>query len=384
MLMTHTTLIHAQALTPDQNIPDAFILLSDGKIIRVEPFSGQEIPEGTVIDASGLLVSPGWIDIQLNGGFGLDFTDNPETIWEVARQLPRFGTTSFLPTIITSPLEKIDRALEILHHGPPSGWTGASPLGLHIEGPFLNPQKKGAHNPKHLQMPDARKITHWSRENGIWLVTLAPELDGAPAAIQALTSRGVVVSAGHSTATFEQAQQAFAQGVTCGTHLYNAMPSLLHRDPGLPGALLTSPGVSFGIIADGIHCHPSMLKLAWNARSRDGLILVTDAMGAMGMPPGKYLIGDFEANVDAVSARLPDGTLAGSILTTDAALQNMMKWLHLPAAEIIPALTSTPARLFNLPHKGHLSPGYDADLVLITPEGKLVKTIIGGQVLFSN
>jgi len=375
-------ILHATAITPDAVIPDSYIHIENGKITRVEPFSGQETATETVINAHGLVAAPGFIDIQLNGGFGLDFTDNPDTIWDVARQLPRFGTTSFLPTIITSPFETVDRAIEILLKGPPPGWKGATPLGLHLEGPFLNPQKKGAHNPRYIQPPAAEKIPDWSPENGVWLVTLAPELEGASAVIETLASRGVVVSAGHTQATFEQAQAAFGQGVTCGTHLYNAMPPLLHRDPGLPGALLTTPGVYFGLIADGIHCHKSMLQLAWNAKSRDGLILTTDAMAAMGMTPGKYLLGNYETIVDEVSARLPDGTLAGSILTTDAALQNMIEWFGLPIEEVLPALTSTPARMFGLQQKGKLAPGADADLLLLTPQGRLVKTFAGGELLF--
>ena len=214
-------------------------------------------------------------------------------------------------------------------------------------------------------------------------MTLAPELEGAHETIHALVERGVVVSAGHTMANYDQAKAAFTQGVTCGTHLYNAMPSLLHRDPGLPGALLTTPGVFPGLIADGIHCHISMLQLAWKAKGAHEIVLTTDAMGAMGMPPGKYLLGDFEVHVDEVSARLPDGTLAGSILTTDGAVQNMIEWFSLPVEEVLPALTSTPARMLRLPNKGTLAPNADADLVLITPEGKVVKTIVGGQMVFS-
>src|SRR6266498_1200125 len=308
--MSYTSIIHAKAVTPTGVIPDALVCLENGKII----------------DAFGLIASPGWIDIQINGGFGLDFTDNPSAIWEVARQLPRYGTTSILPTIITSPLETVRSAMDVLKQGHPQGWVGAHPLGLHIEGPFLNPQKKGAHNPQYFQAPAISKVEGWSRENGIWLVTLAPELEGATELIQTLTARQVRVSAGHSMANYEQATNAFEQGVSCVTHLFNAMPSLLHRDPGLSGASLTHPSVVAGLIADGIHCHPAMLQLAWQSKGAGGIALVTDAMGAMGMAPGKYLFGGFEITVDQVSARLTDGTLAGSILTTDQALQNIMKW----------------------------------------------------------
>ncbi len=380
--MTDISIIHANTLTPAGVIPDALICVANGKIQKIESFNGQ-LPEGRVMDASGLVTSPGWIDIQINGGFGLDFTDTPTAIWDVASQLPKYGTTSFLPTIITAPLETVQAAMDVLKQGPPSGWIGAQPLGLHIEGPFLNPQKKGAHNPQYLQKPDISKVDGWSRENGIWLVTLAPEVGRAADLISVLAARKVIISAGHSMANYEQARSAFEQGVSCVTHLYNAMPSLLHRDPGLPGAFLTQPDVIAGLIADGVHCHPAMLQLAWQSKGADGIALVTDAMGAMGMSPGKYQFGVFEINVDQVSARLTDGTLAGSILTTDLALQNMLKWCKLNVYDVLPALTSTPARLLNISNKGYLTPGADADLVLLTPSGVVEHTLIDGQVVFS-
>jgi len=380
--MTDISIIHADAITPTGIIPDALIRLANGKIKEIGRFEGQR-PEGRVIDASGLIVTPGWIDIQINGGFGMDFTDDPSAIWEVARQLPQYGTTSFLPTIITSPLETVRTAMALLKQGPPRGWVGALPLGLHTEGPFLNKQKKGAHNPNFLQVPEVDKVKDLSRENGIWLVTLAPELDGAKELITELCERGVIVSAGHSMANYEQSQKAFTTGVRCLTHLYNAMSPLLHRDPGLPGAFLTHPSIIAGLIVDGIHCHPAMVKLAWQSRGAEGIALVTDAMGAMGMPPGQYRFGGFDITVDEASARLADGTLAGSILTHDIALQNMLKWYGLKVEEVIPSLTSTPARLLNLPNKGRIAPDADADLVLITPLGEVRHTLIAGQIVFS-
>lgn len=380
--MNSLTIVHASVFTQSGWLPDGLIRISNGKIDRVETFQGQPL-DGEVINAAGLFVSPGWIDIQINGGFGMDFTDDPTTIWEVARQLPQYGTTSFLPTIITSPPETVNQAMEVLKKGPPLGWSGAEPLGIHAEGPFLNPQKKGAHNPQYLQKPALGIIEGWSRENGIWLVTLAPEMPGNAEVMDVLRAGNVVISAGHSMASYEEAVASFGRGVRCGTHLYNAMPSLLHREPGLTGALLTHPEIVVGLIADGIHCHPGMLQLAWRSKGSDGIALVTDAMGAMGMPPGKFRFAGFEITVDETSARLHDGTLAGSILTTDQSLRNMMNWLGLPLDDVLPSLTTTPARLLDIQHKGHLSPGMDADLVLLTETGQLIKTIVKGQVLYS-
>ena len=247
----------------------------------------------------------------------------------------------------------------------------------------MNPQKKGAHNPLYLQKPSLELIKGWSRDNGLWLVTLAPELPGSAEIMAVLHAGNVVISAGHSMATYEEAIVSFERGIQCGTHLYNAMPALLHRAPGLTGALLTQPEIIVGLIADGIHCHPGMLQLAWRSKGSSGITLVTDAMGAMGMPAGKYEFTGFKIIVDQSSARLRDGTLAGSILTADQSLRNMMSWLHLNLEDVIPSLTSTPARLLHIPHKGQISSGADADLVLLTETGQVVKTIIKGQVLYS-
>jgi N-acetylglucosamine-6-phosphate deacetylase len=380
--MAQINIVHATALFPSGLLPDSLVTVTNGKIENIEPSHGQTL-DGEVIDATGRFLSPGWIDIQINGGFGLDFTDDPTAIWEVARQLPRYGTTSFLPTIITSPPEKLHQAMEVLRKGPPRGWRGAIPLGIHAEGPFLNPQKKGAHNPLYLQKPTVGIVEGWSRENGIWLVTLAPELPGIADVMEALTAGKVILSAGHSLATYDEAMNSFKRGIKCGTHLYNAMPPILHRDPGLTGALLTQPEIVTGLIADGIHCHPGMLQLAWRSKGSSGIALVTDAMGAMGMPPGKYEFTDLEITVDSSSARLSDGTLAGSILTMDRSLQNMISWLQLKLEDVIPSLTSTPASLLGVPNKGHLVPGADADLVLLTGTGHVLKTWIGGQMVYS-
>ena len=195
-------------------------------------------PAPTNINAAGLILAPGFIDLQFNGAFGDDFTADPATIWRVAEQLPRYGVTAFLPTIITAPLEKVAAGQKVVTDGRPDRFRGAWPLGLHVEGPFLNPQKKGAHNPKHLRLPSVEAVAGWSPETGVRLVTLAPELPGALEMIVALADRGVLVSAGHSMATFDQAVAGFDAGARYGTHLFNAMPTLGHRDPGLAGALL--------------------------------------------------------------------------------------------------------------------------------------------------
>jgi len=373
---------HCTVLTPFEVLPDSFIHMRGGKIARLEPYREQTLPlDSPVIDATGLFATPGWIDIQVNGGYGLDFTQNPDSIWEVATRLAPTGTTSFLPTVVTSPLETVSRAMQVVKAGPPRGWKGAHPLGIHAEGPFLNPGKKGAHDPAHMHHPEPGLMENWTFKDGMLLVTLAPELPGGMEAVRFLRAQGVSVSIGHSMATYEEAQEAFAAGVSSVTHLYNAMPALNHRDPGLAAAALLNPDVRVGLIADGVHSHPAMLQLAWKLKGASGICLVTDAMAAQGMPPSTYHLGDFDVYVDETSARLQDGTLAGSILTQGQALRNIMHWCGASLLEVVPALTSTPAALLGLHGKGVLALGADADLVLVTAAGEVKTVIVDGKMI---
>jgi N-acetylglucosamine-6-phosphate deacetylase len=374
---------HATLLTPRQTLADGAVLVEGDRITAVGPSDSIACPpNATALDASGLWLAPGFMDLQLNGAYGLDFTANPETIWDVAARLPHYGVTAFLPTIITSPLGTVARAQTILRNGPPSRWRGARSLGLHLEGPFLNPQKRGAHNPAHLRLPDVRAIADWSRDSGVRLVTLAPELPGALDMIRVLRERGVVVSAGHSMATHAEARAGFDAGLTYGTHLFNAMPPLDHRAPGLAGALLADARVTTGIIPDGVHLHPDIVKLAWQTKGPDGVNVVTDAMAALGMPPGQYHLGDFDVTVDATSARLSDGRLAGSILSLDAAIRNLVAFTQCSINDALATVTTTPARLLGLDDCGQLTCGCVADLVLLTPAGKVVRTIIAGEIVW--
>ena len=381
MLYIHNAAIH----TPDRLIDRGAVLSDGGRIVEVGPAGTIRRPAGAeVIDADGRALVPGFVELQFNGGFGDDFTDDPSTIWRVAEKLPRYGVTSFLPTIITSPLEKIAQGQTVVAHGPPPGFRGARPLGLHVEGPFLNPAKKGAHNPRYLREPDLAAVERWSPATGIRLVTMAPELPGALDVIAALSSRGVLVSAGHSGATFDQAIAAFDAGARYGTHLFNAMSPFGHRDPGLPGALLTDPRPTVGVIADGVHTHRSVIGLTWLALGPHRMNLVTDAMAALGMPPGRHLLGDFEVVVDATSARLADGTLAGSILSLDQALRTLIDVTGCTLADALPTVTTTPARAIGIDHeRGRIAPGCVADMVLLAAGLRVAATIAEGQVVFS-
>lgn len=367
---------------PDGGLTMGTLVVEDGRILSTGS-PATAAPPDEIVDAGGLLVAPGFIDLQVNGAFGHDFTADPPTIWSVAAELTRYGVTAFLPTIITSPLPTVAAALAVLAAGPGGAFRGATPLGLHLEGPFLNPDKKGAHNPAYLQPPDPATAADWSPQHGVRLVTLAPELPGATALIAELAARGVVVSAGHSLATFAEGQAAVAAGVRYGTHLFNAMTAVHHRDPGLPVALLDDERVTIGLIPDGLHVHAALVRLVWEKLGAARLNVVTDAMAALGMPPGTYLLGDHAVTVDDSCARLESGTLAGCIVPLDEALRNLVAYTGCTPGEAIATVTATPARLLGIEaERGTLQPGAVADFVLLTPDLHVVATYCNGVCVY--
>lgn len=371
----------AQVVTPTIEIANAALVIEQTRFGAVGASVAIPPPANARrLDASRYIAVPGLIDLQFNGGFGHDFTADPESIWRVAQALPRHGVTAFLPTIITAPLETIQHAQTVLQRGAPENFRGATPLGLHLEGPFLNPQKRGAHNVAHMRLPEINFARDWSPQNRTRLVTLAPELPGALELISFLRERGIVVSAGHSMATYGEAQRGFDAGITYGTHLFNAMPPLDHRAPGLAAALLNDPRVTVGIIPDGIHVHPALVALALKQKTPAQLNIVTDAMAALGMSPGEYSLGDFQVQVDETSARLADGRLAGSILNLRDALVNQMRFTGASLRDALTTLTTTPARVLHLENeRGKIAAGYIADLTLLTPDLRVVATMVHGQ-----
>lgn len=375
-------IVHALVVTPDAALEDGSVLIDGGQITAVAPADRLAIPsDAQLIDARGLILAPGFIDLQFNGAFGHDFTADPASIWSVAARLTRWGVTGFLPTIITAPLATYAAAQEVMLDGAPAGWRGARPLGLHFEGPFLNPDKKGAHNAALMMSPMPTAVANWSRDTAVALVTLAPERPGALAVIAALAERGVLVSAGHSTATYAEAKAGIEAGLRYSTHLFNAMRSLHHREPGLVVAMLNDPRVTVGLIPDGIHVHPALIETIWHA-SHGRVNLVTDAMAAAGMPPGRYRLGGSEVQVGAGRAQLADGTLAGSVVDLPAAVANFRQYTRCTLPEAIAAVTHTPARLLGLARKGRIAPGYDADLVLLDAALAVQLTAVAGDILF--
>ena len=318
------------------------------------------------IDLEDSLLVPGFVDLQVNGAFGVDVATEPQRIDELSTALVHTGTTSYLPTVISLPLEEYPSLLSSISI---AGRDGAEPLGLHLEGPFINPDKKGAHLQENVARPDAKALSTMLRDDSVRMVTLAPELPGAAQLIQVAIGRGVLVSLGHSDASFDAAHKAFDQGAQCVTHLFNAMSSFHHRDPGLPGAALTDPRCTCGIIADGRHVHPEAIKVAFEVLGADRIYLVTDAIAAAGMKGGEYSLAGHQVFLEEGTPRLEDGTMAGSVLQMDEALRNVLAFTDCTLPEAVRMVATTPARLIgDGERKGRLAPGYDADVVALTPD----------------
>ncbi|HHC08706.1 MAG TPA: N-acetylglucosamine-6-phosphate deacetylase [Actinobacteria bacterium] len=373
-------LVGGEVLTPEGR-RRADVTVYRGELAAI----GEATPSGgVVVDAVGLLVAPGFVDLQINGGFGRDFTSEPGAIWEVGARLPETGVTAFLPTIITAPRGRIDEARRVLDAGPPPDYRGAVPLGLHLEGPFLSSRRAGTHDPDLLRPPTPEEVADWSVDRHVRLVTLAPELPGATAIVRALVDRGVLVALGHSDASYEEALAGIDAGARLATHLFNAMSPLSHRAPGVVGAVLGDPRIAAGLIVDGIHVHPGALRVAWAAKGPEAIVLVTDAMAAMGMAPGVYRLGDLDITVDEGGPRNPEGRLAGSTLTLDRAVRNLVEFVGVAPDEAVAAAARNPARLLGLPSRGVVAVGRRADLVLLDADLEVRAAIVGGDVVFAD
>lgn len=323
---------------------------------------------GHVALASGVL-SPGLVDLQVNGAFGHDFVAAGEDGWiDVARRLPGTGVTAFLPTFITGDLDALVAAL-----ARAAGIVGRLPagpasrvLGVHLEGPFLSPARAGTHPREFLREPAPELVDRLLADEDVrrvlTLVTLAPELPGALEAVRRLTAAGVTVSAGHTDATAAQVTRAADAGVTMVTHLFNAQRGLGHREPGVVGAALTDPRLTSGLIADLRHVAPSVCSLVLRAAG-ERIALVSDAMAAAGMPPGRYRLGDVEVTLaEGDVPRNPDGTIAGSALTLDTAVRNLVGLGHDPGL-VLTCASAVPADAIGRPDLGRIAPGAVADLV---------------------
>jgi N-acetylglucosamine-6-phosphate deacetylase len=360
--------------------------LVDGELLRGDvSIDGDVVAEvGLTPAAGGRIAAPGLVDLQVNGFAGVDvMSAEVEGLHSIARALPSYGVTAFLPTLITAAAVDTERALDRLTEafGPStvSGDTGpgARSLGVHLEGPYLSPSRLGTHPPEHRRDPDPEELAGWRRRADVVAVTIAPELPGALDMVKGLAGDGVLVSLGHSDATAHEAALAFDAGARTVTHLFNAMSPMLHREPGLPGAALARPGVVVQMLLDGHHLAPEVVRVVW-AAARGRVALVTDATAAAGRPDGQFALGEIALDVQEGAVRNRDGTLAGSALTLSAAVTNAVE-LGVDPAEVLRAVTTTPAALLGRDDVGMLRPGARADVTVFGDDLVLRETYLAGE-----
>jgi N-acetylglucosamine-6-phosphate deacetylase len=356
------------------------VVVVDGGVTR------QPAARGDTLDATGLVVAPGLVDLQVNGAGGVDVTAAPARLAEVGVELVRHGVTAYLPTVITAAPESRAAALAALDGARATPGQGAVPLGLHLEGPMISPERRGAHPAEWLRSPSVELVEGWSRDAGVVMVTLAPELPGVVEVITALVRRGVVVSIGHTAATAAQVEAARAAGATCATHLFNAMPPMSARDPGPVGAALGGVLVA-GLIVDGVHLDEHTVRTAWRALGPDRFWSVSDTTAALGLGDGPTRLGDQDVVVADGAVRLADGTLAGSAASLAHCVRTLWTTTGCTLADALTTATETPARLIGATDRGTLAPGARGDLVLLDVDeatGRLdvVATVVGGAVAF--
>ena len=343
--------------------------------------ASEDPADAPVLDATGLVVAPGFLDLQVNGAGGVDVTGEPDRLGEIGPLLARYGVTGFLPTVISASAGARAAALAALGRTPAAG---AVPLGLHFEGPMLAPERKGAHPAEQLRPPSAELVAGWSRDAGVTMVTLAPELPGALEVIAALSDRGVVVSIGHTEASGAEVEAAVAAGARCVTHLFNAMRPPTAREPGPVGIALGGDDLVAGVIADGHHLDPHLLRTAWRALGPDRFLAVSDTTAALGMPDGTIRLGEQEAVLAEGAVRLADGTLAGSAASLADCLRVLRATTGCSLAEAVATATTTPADLIRDASRGRLDPGCRGDLVLLDASGdrfEVVATVVAGELV---
>jgi N-acetylglucosamine-6-phosphate deacetylase len=356
-----TVLGNGRVVTHDAILDPGWIEVDGSRIVAV----GGSAPSHIDVDLANRYVVPGFVDTHVHGGGGGAYTSaDPDSIAKVATFHRSHGTTSTIASLVSASAENLEQQVTVLAESVRSGVVA----GIHLEGPWLSPGKKGAHDPAVLRPPTATEVGRLLElaDGTIRMVTIAPELDGGLAAVEQVVAAGAVVAVGHTMATYDQARQAMDAGATVATHLYNAMPSLHHREPGAVAALLEDPRCTVELVADGHHVHPAMLDLAVRAAGVDRVSLITDAMQAAGLGDGEYELGGRAVKVRNGLVRLRDGdSIAGSTLTMDAAFRFVVREIGVSLVEAARMAATNPAGALGLGDVGALRTGLQADLVLL-------------------
>jgi len=374
-----TALVNGRILAGERIVTGQTVLLADGRIEAIALPTDPRCRDAASVDLEGQLLLPGFIDVQVNGGGGVLFNDDPspESIRAIGAAHRQYGTTGFLPTLISDDLDTIAQAIAAVQSSLDARRPGA--LGIHIEGPFLNWARRGVHDPKHLRRLDNGVISLLcSLRGGRTVLTLAPEMATADMIAQ-LTAGGILVSAGHSDASYAQTAAAIAHGVRGFTHLFNAMAPLAPREPGIVGAALYDANTWCGIIVDGHHVDPVMLKLALRCKRHDRFMLVTDAMPPVGSPATSFVLQGRTIHVVDGVCRDENGTLAGTGLDMATAVRNAVHLLDLSVVEAARMASEYPAGFLGLDDElGRIAPGFRANLVLMDDDLQVRRTWIEG------
>jgi N-acetylglucosamine-6-phosphate deacetylase len=374
--------LRGRVVTDYEVWPEGTVLLEGGSILDVSPDDSPIGDADEVQEHENSLLLPGFVDLQVNGSFGVDVATEPSRLGVLSEALLSTGTTAYLPTVISSPESLYEEVLPgLAAAGEPS--SGAENLGVHLEGPFINLEKRGAHAAAHVAPPDSGLLLRILDLAPVRMITLAPELGGADGLMELASRSGVVVSAGHSDAPFELAYGALDASVAGVTHLFNAMSAMHHREPGLPGAAFAHPRAVCGLIADGHHVHPEMVGLTFRMLGPDRIYLTTDAIAAAGMPDGEYSLASRTVYMEGGVPRLGSGTIAGSVLTMDQVFSNILAFTGCTLPEAARMTATTPARLVGEGRrKGRLVPGYDADLAVLAPDLSVEAVWRGGERVY--
>jgi N-acetylglucosamine-6-phosphate deacetylase len=380
--------LHGTIVTPFQLLEDRIIIIEKGKIIAITDKKEDLalLKNVEIIEAQNKFIVPGYIDIHVHGGGGSDVMDGEyEAIKQVATTHSRFGTTAFLPTTMTMTKDKIIKSLKSIHEARLKGTGTAEILGIHLEGPYINPEKKGAQKEEDIKKVSVEEFLEFNQASGnlIRLVTIAPEMPGAIDFIRWLHQQGIIVSVGHSNATYKQVQEGIQAGLSHVTHIFNAMRGLHHREPGVVGAALSSPKLIVEMIADGIHLHPMVLKMLTQIKESEKLVLITDAMRATGFKEGTYDLGGQEVIVTQGQAKLKNGTLAGSVLTMDKAVKNLVTKVGISLLNAVQMASYNPAKCLGIDDKkGSLELYKDADIVILNKNLETELTMVAGKVVY--
>jgi N-acetylglucosamine-6-phosphate deacetylase len=374
--------------TPLEEILNPLLFVEDGRIIELSSRSKQELPaKASVLDFGDALLAPGFVDIHIHGGAGIDVMRTPqEELPRLGKFLATHGVAGYFPTTVAASLDQTCSALERLANAIEAGSTTngdapeARPLGIHLEGPFLSHKRRGVHPPEYLVAPTLAIFEQlWQAARGhVRMMTIAPEIPGALEVIAEAARRNVCVSIGHSDAEMPIAQAAVDAGARHATHTFNAMRPLDHRDPGILGEVLTDDRVSADIIADGIHVAPAVVRLFLQAKGIERAVLITDAISATGMPDGRYQLGPIQVDVKDGKCT-SNGSLAGSVLTLDRAVRNVTEFAHWSLQDAVRAATLNPARAAGLAGHGELAVGAEANFVALSPDGEVRRTVIQGR-----